>query len=391
VALLERRAEGAAVPSLLRSTAAAPTPASLRRAERDLLEAETAARVAAEAPIADIASLRASIPDGTLVLSFFAGLDDTFVFAADRASIRAVTSPGASAAAARLASDLRYTLGKYAFGPDYVSRHADRLARETQEALDALARIALAPLDDAIGAARRVVVVPHGPWHRVPIAALPFRGRPLVEHATVSLTPALGVLRSDFAPADGAPIVFSAPDADAPTIDAETRAVGALLPGARVLSGHQASYASLVAARAPSCVHIAAHGRFRPDAPWLGGVRLADGWVSALDFARLRLPGALVVLSGCETGVTTSRPGDEVEGLVRGVFASGAADLVASLWRVGDEATAAFMTQFHAARATGVSAADALTTAQRNAIAAGCSPWAWAGFALWTRRRAGRV
>jgi CHAT domain-containing protein len=151
-------------------------------------------------------------------------------------------------------------------------------------------------------------------------------------------------------------------------------------------SGPAATFDAVAAARAPRCVHIAAHGRFRPDAPSMGGVRLADGWLRAIDFATLRLPGALVVLSGCETGVSRVGPGDEIHGLVRGVFASGATELVASLWRVGDESTARFMSSFHARRAGGLCAEHALAETQRESAATGLPVWAWAGFALWTRQ-----
>jgi CHAT domain-containing protein len=118
----------------------------------------------------------------------------------------------------------------------------------------------------------------------------------------------------------------------------------------------------------------------------MSGVRLADGWLRAVDFHTLDLAGSLVVLSGCETGVAQVGAGGEVEGLVRGVLASGAADLVVSLWRVDDAATAALMSRFHDGLAAGSGPAGALARAQREAAASGLAPWHWAGFGLWTRR-----
>jgi CHAT domain-containing protein len=285
-----------------------------------------------------------------------------------------------------LVEDLRYTTGKFALGDDYARRHGARLAREAADRLASLARIALSPVEDEIARARRVVVVPHGAWHLVPFAALPVGGRPLVERCTLAMTPALGALTRDIAEARGAPLVLASSDAGAPSIDDEARAVAAALPGARLLEGADARADAIAAAAAPSCVHVAAHGRYRPDAPAMSGVLLADGWLRAIDFASLRLPGSLVVLSGCETGVARAGPGDEVHGLVRGVLASGAADLVASLWRVGDDSARGLMSEFHARRAAGASAEDALAGTQRDAIARGLPVWAWAAFALWTRR-----
>jgi CHAT domain-containing protein len=80
--------------------------------------------------------------------------------------------------------------------------------------------------------------------------------------------------------------------------------------------------------------------------------------------------------------------GDEVHGLVRGVLAAGARDLVASLWRVGDAATAEFMVRLHTRIAAGDDAAAALAAVQCEAAAAGQHPWTWAGFALHTRNAA---
>jgi CHAT domain-containing protein len=118
----------------------------------------------------------------------------------------------------------------------------------------------------------------------------------------------------------------------------------------------------------------------------MSGVRLADGWLRAVDFHSLDLRGSLVVLSGCETGVAHVGAGGEVEGLVRGVLSSGAADLVVSLWRVDDAATATLMARFHEELAGGARADAALASAQREALGAGLSPWFWSGFGLWTRR-----
>jgi hypothetical protein len=383
VALLERRADGAAQPAFLRA-AAAPVTRDVRSAERALAGAER--RSAPLRDAADLAAVRGSLPDGTLAVSLFSDDADVHVFAVSRDGVRAVAQRGAAAAVAPLIEDLRYTIGKFALGDDYARRHGARLTREADDRLASLARVALGPVEDEIARAERVVVVPHGAWNLVPFAALPVGGRPLVERCTVAMTPALGALARDLPQPDGRPIVLAASDAGAPSIDGEARDVAGVLPDSRLLAGDDARADVLAAASSPSCVHVAAHGRYRPDAPAMSGVRLADGWLRAIDFASLRLPGALVVLSGCETGVTRAGPGDEVHGLVRGVFASGAADLVASLWRVGDDSARRLMTDFHARRAAGAPAEAALAAAQRDAISRGAPVWAWAAFALWTRR-----
>ena len=384
VATLEKRAEGASQPAFLRSAASAPAAREIRAAERALAEA-----MSVTAPLRDATDLRArraALPLETVVLSLFADETDTFVFAVCRDDVVTAIVPFGSPQVAALAEELRYTIGKFALGDDFAARHAARLSRDVDARLAQLSALCLGPVEEMVRAARRVVIVPHGPWHRVPFAALPLAGGPLVDRAEVALTPAFGALGADVPSATGTSLVLSAADVAAPAMDDEARAVAQTLGDARLLTGDDACFDSLAAARAPRCVHIAAHGRFRSDAPAMGGVRLSDGWLRALDIATLPLPGALVVLSGCETGLSGVGPGDEVHGLVRGVFASGAAELVASLWRVGDAATSRFMTAFHAHRAHGLAAESALAAAQRDARGRGEPVWTWAGFSIWTRR-----
>ncbi len=385
-AVLEKRALGEVQPAFLRSATAAPPRRALRAAERALADAAAASAFAPLLDAADLRRLPSRLPEGTLLVSLYADDAGAMVFTADRGGVRCEPVAGDAGRVTRLVEDLRYTIGKFALGDDFARRHAARLAADTSACLAELSALSLAPVAGAVTRAKRVVVVPHGPWHLVPFAALPVAGRPLVAHAAVALAPAIGALSADVREPNGPSLVLSAADALAPTMDDEARAVAAAIPGARLFTGDDARFDVLARAHEPRCVHVAAHGRFRSDAPSMGGVRLADGWLRAIDFASLRLPGALVVLSGCETGVARVGPGDELHGIVRGVFASGAAELVASLWRVGDEATARFMSAFHGARARGLCAEAALAETQRTAAALGLPAWAWAGFSLWTRR-----
>jgi CHAT domain-containing protein len=229
-------------------------------------------------------------------------------------------------------------------------------------------------------------VAPHGAWHQVPFAALPFGGARLVDAFSVAMTPSLAALSPRVGTATGRPIVLAVADARTPTIVDEGRAVAATAADAVLLEGDAATSGALRVDAPPRFVHVASHGRFRADVPSMSGVALADGWLRAVDFHGLRLDGSLVVLSGCETGASRVDPGGEVQGLVRGVMSSGAAELVVSLWRVEDASATRLMSRFHELRATGPETGRALATAQREAAASGLDPWHWAGFTLWTRR-----
>jgi len=76
---------------------------------------------------------------------------------------------------------------------------------------------------------------------------------------------------------------------------------------------------------------------------------LAEGVVTAeailgADLSRLDL----AVLSACETGLGDVGGGEGVFGLQRGFHCAGCRNVVASLWQVNDEATAALMSRFYA-------------------------------------------
>jgi CHAT domain-containing protein len=129
-------------------------------------------------------------------------------------------------------------------------------------------------------------------------------------------------------------------------------------------------------------VHIASHGSFRGDNPMFSGVRLGGSHLTLYDLYSLKLPAELVALSACVTGLNVIAAGDEVLGLSRGVFAAGAASLLASLWAVPDESTAEFMKAFYARFLTTPHKAAALRDAIQELRARYPHPVHWAPFVL---------
>jgi hypothetical protein len=121
--------------------------------------------------------------------------------------------------------------------------------------------------------------------------------------------------------------------------------------------------------RSAALVHMACHGVAGP-VPTRSALSLADGELSVariLDRGAAGPPGTngpLIVLSGCETDLST-RNHDEALTLSTALVARGATDVVGSRWTVNDGATAVLMTVFHHFLAgDGRAPADALRAAQ---------------------------
>jgi CHAT domain-containing protein len=100
------------------------------------------------------------------------------------------------------------------------------------------------------------------------------------------------------------------------------------------------------------------------------------------DAAALELDCQIVSLSACETGMSEIAPGDELLGLARGFFASGAPSLLVSLWTVDDDATATLMGDFYSHINAGMRPATALRRAQRHLMREKPHPFFWSPFIL---------
>ena len=138
-------------------------------------------------------------------------------------------------------------------------------------------------------------------------------------------------------------------------------------------------------------LHIATHARVDSQRPRLSALALTperrgDGAASAfglLDILGLKLSSGLVVLSACETSRGRLLPGEGVLGPAQAFLQAGAGAVVASYWRVDDQATFRFMQQFYQyLLRERLPAATALRKAQIQAAETG-SLHDWAAFSLY--------
>ncbi|MET8283595.1 CHAT domain-containing protein [Micromonospora sp. NPDC005174] len=271
---------------------------------------------------------------------------------------------GPLAAAADLARRHRFALRRLLTTGDTAAARAG--AGDAAAALD---RLLFAPLRRWL-ADRALVIVPVGALHAVPWSALPTcAGRPVT--VAPSATAWLGADRREL-PA-GPPVLAAGPRL--PAGHTEVCRLAQVLPGARRLTGPDATAAALTAALdGAGLVHIAAHGTFRADNPQFSTLELADGPLFAHEWEAVARPPGCVVLSACDSGLTGLRPGDEVMGFTAVLLALGTRCLIATVLPVPAEPTTALMLDLHARMRAGAGPARALADAQWAFGAAGGGP-----------------
>ncbi len=141
-------------------------------------------------------------------------------------------------------------------------------------------------------------------------------------------------------------------------------------------------------------VHFATHGLLNSEHPELSGLvfslvdrqgKAQDGFLRLLDIYNLDLNADLVVLSACQTALGKQIDEEGLVGLTRGFMYAGAQRVMASLWKVDDEATAALMKKFYEGMLkNGQTPAQALRTSQVwiSQQKQWAHPYYWAGFVL---------
>lgn len=277
---------------------------------------------------------------------------------------------------------------------------AQGLASLPWERLKLLAdRLLSVPVRERLTPGHRLLIVPTGPLHHLPWAALRIGDRWLVECAVVQLIPSLSLLpalagRS----AVGAEALlvgcsrFGDRGVALPYVADELGLVRRRWAGpAATHLDAEANMALFVGDQADrrdlALLHIASHAQLVPGAGQEAHLKLWDGDLDLAAVSQLRLVGALVVLSVCEGAAAAVLPGDEVLGLHWAFLSAGAGAVLAGLWPLGDRDLFAVMDALYTQLRPGADPALALAVAQRALLAGAhgpgpASPAVWGGLCV---------
>jgi CHAT domain-containing protein/Tfp pilus assembly protein PilF len=386
----------------------------------------------------DLAGARRSLDAGTVLLAYTVGKEKTFLLVVQPerpvvggtppVSVYAV--PIGEAALREKVTAFRSLIQRGA----QSSVATEALVTAGQELFSAL----IEPARNLIAASDRVLISPDGPLHTLPFAALVQQTdrasvpRYLIEwkplHVVASATVYAELKRTRRNPgAAPAPVELAAfgdpsyPPLSAaeverianPEVRAAVRRGYALepLPATRKeVEGIAQLYGSRAATylgdqateeRAKAIgtsaryLHFASHGLLDERFPLNSALALtiperpADGQANGLlqaweIFEQIRIDADLVTLSACETGLGKELGGEGLVGLTRAFQYAGARTVLASLWSVGDESTAALMTRVYGHLKAGRTKDQSLRAAQLEMIRTrGFShPFQWAAFQL---------
>ncbi len=374
----------------------------------------------------DLAGARRILDAGTVLLSYAVGEEESYLFVVQPSGLA-----GAGLAVFRLpigAKPLREAIAS--LNNLLQDAYSDPAALAAQARR--LYALLIGPAEPQIAAAKRLLVLPDGPLHTLPFAALIRKDRYLVEwkpvHFVLSATVYAELKKARRPPADPAPgqvVAFGDPvypplskDRDAapaatleiltavrrglslkpiPATRREVEAIASLYPQAETYLGGEATEERVKSLGSEArLVHFACHGLLDERVPLNSALALAipehpapgqdNGLLQAWEILEsVRLDADLVTLSACDTALGKEMGGEGLVGLTRAFQFAGARSVLASLWSISDVSTANFMKRFYGYLHGGKTKDEALRAAQIDQIrgrSGSRHPFHWAAFEL---------
>jgi len=346
---------------------------------------QLAALVPGRSTVLGLSEVQALLDEETTLLSYFVLDDQTLAFLITRSSFEVITI---EVSRQELTDRVSYFRDVIPF----------RKLEATQPAAQELYQLLIAPLSASLRTPR-LAVVPHGPLHYLPFAALvdPDTGQYLLERYTLLTLPSASALPfinppTGSEPAGGFALVLGNPaTVDLPPLifaEREAQAIAALYDVQPLLGDAATESAVRERTAQAGILHLAAHGSYNPYNPLYSAIALApdesnDGRLEVHEVYGLDLTKAdLIVLSACQTQLGELSAGDELVGLTRAFFFAGTPTVIATLWEVDDEATGLLMERFYIHLREGMGKAAALRQAQLKVRETHPEPYYWAGFVL---------
>jgi tetratricopeptide (TPR) repeat protein len=315
------------------------------------------------------------------------------------AILEIVLLPGEVVTLAISESDVK--VSRWAQPSSEIVALAERVVDGDERASEALYEAVIRPADQILSRATSVVIVPDRLLAGVPFASLTDRttGRRLIERMPIAIASNASSLRSGSGPARKTSSMagIALPSGDASTLpdsERELTDVAGLYSHSTAVPPRQARWEALQrVGMSADVIHIVGHTEHQPGD---GGEALLFAGSGSSPLERVSwktiltapaLHARVVVLAACET---LRPPTSATRALSLGAaFAAGGADVIGTLAPIPDRDAHILFRSIHRELAAGVSAMDALHTAQLEAIRAETADGgtrAWRAVAVLTRQ-----
>lgn len=347
--------------------------------KKDLQESspELASLVSVTSPATH--DIQGKIQDNETLLEFYSTSKNWYVFVVTSRTIKVQKLP---------AAELEKRI-------DSLRKH---IAERSRKGFDNDSRVLYSQLFASVVPSIRttkLIIVPHGPLHYLPFAAISDGSQYLIDRFSIRMLPSASVLvflKPVSTQGAHSALIIGNPKLNDPRFDLkyaqdEALAIGRIIPQSRILLRSEASKTNLLVwAGKYSMVHLAVHGAFDQEKPLDSALLLAaegpdNGLLRVGDIYQLSLNADLVTLSACETAMGKVATGDDVIGFTRGFLHAGTRSLISSLWQVDDKATHDLMVDFYR-NLSRMNKDEALQKAQIKTKRQYAHPYYWAAFLL---------
>jgi CHAT domain-containing protein/uncharacterized protein HemY len=297
------------------------------------------------------------------------------------------------------AAQIEPLVGEY---QEAVERRLADPLRTRIPAGERLYQVLIEPLRAWIPPGSRIILTPDGALHSLNFESLPVPGntpRYLIQDITMSIAPSLGLLaeRPSPAPAGRQLLLLGDPISTDTSFPPLSHAAGEMqsvtqrfgAPGQIVLAREAATPEAYRAAGPGrfSAIHFTAHAVANRESPLDSAVLLSGGKLYAREVMDVPLTADLVTISACRGVGLRTYSGEGLVGFAWAFLRAGARHVIAGLWDVNDQSTAALMDVLYRELAAGKPPAAALRAAKLSLIASPgnlSKPYYWAPFQLYT-------
>ncbi len=349
--------------------------AQMYKLDKQLLELVTTSAISA-------GEVAKKLPDSTGILEYLVTKNNLLVWFVAEGKVAGKMIPMNPTDFSKKIADYRLLMQNYS-SPQYLG----------QELSDLL----LMPFAEELKKLKRVLIVPHKDLHFVSFASLPLYGKFTIDQFSLAYLESSTFLR--YIPEQSVPfdpngtkiLAFSNPNdplKDRPNLPFATKEAEVLkryFRNVEVHNGQNATETKLKQAKSLDILHIGSHGVFNDKFPEDSSILLSadkdnDGFLKIMEIFGLNLRPKMVTLSACESGMGVISSADEIIGLNRAFFQTGATTLVSALWRINDVTSAVTMKRFYRNLATGQPKDLALVNAQKVVRTYFKHPAYWAAF-----------